>query len=332
MVSMLNASSFGAVGDGAADDTAALQSFLTATVVAGKQGCLEPGTYKVTSPLVAEPIANIGVPFGIVGRGAVIKSAITTGADVLTITAKTVVRYLTLDGFEVQGSGSEGSGLVLSCLGGVGDLYNVCLRGLKVEGCGAYGIKVYGNVFESAAYDCHAQDNKGSGLSFRNSSGGIVSAWHVFGGSYAQNGLHGVEHNADTGVGQPYDIGYHGVYFRTNQDYGLYAPNGCAGAWNCGFEDNWRSAPTQDFTKSQAGARIDNFGLLSGCSGAPGQKQTHLLQSYVVSSLTAIACRGFTGVHLATVSFENTASEAKFMGCSGILDRPVGTERQIIWL
>ncbi len=55
---------FGAIGDGEANDTAALQSWLTHVVTNHKRGWLPNGTYKITDTLIAPP----GIGWSIVGE------------------------------------------------------------------------------------------------------------------------------------------------------------------------------------------------------------------------------------------------------------------------
>jgi hypothetical protein len=50
----LNAKDFGTIGDGSADDTAALQLAITTAIVNGKRLLVPSGTYKITSPLLAQ--------------------------------------------------------------------------------------------------------------------------------------------------------------------------------------------------------------------------------------------------------------------------------------
>lgn len=58
-----HASAFGAVGDGVVDDTASIQSALDAAAVTGGWAWLDPGRYRITSPLV------VGTAVTLVGDG-----------------------------------------------------------------------------------------------------------------------------------------------------------------------------------------------------------------------------------------------------------------------
>jgi hypothetical protein len=114
---------------------------------------------------------------------------------------------------------------------------------------------------------------------------GILSAIHVFGCVFGQNGQYGVEM-----VNGCYDAGFHGCYFLLNGKYGLVALNGCTLLSNCGFENNHESAPS--FDKGGAGIFLQNFGTLIGCTAYSMLNQKRLIDAYLVGHLVMIGCAG----------------------------------------
>src|SRR5437899_2913286 len=95
---MLSAAAYGAAGDGAADDTAALQAALDAAFAPGGPGflLLPPGNYKVTRTLRISPPegqrGDITRHHGIVAHGARLISSIANGGNVLEFICRSTVR------------------------------------------------------------------------------------------------------------------------------------------------------------------------------------------------------------------------------------------------
>jgi hypothetical protein len=289
---MLSAASFGARGDNTADDTAALQSALDAAFAPGGPGFLSipPGIYKVTKTLRVSPPegerGDITRHHGIVAHGARLQSAIEDGGNVLEFICRSTDRFLTIEGLDILGGGREGNGLYLECEHKEHYLYNACLRDIVVQGVGGDGVRMIGNVFESQLINVYLRDNKKNGATFAHGAkAGILSAIHVFGSVFGQNGVYGAAM-----VHGCYDVAYHGCYFLLNGKEGLVAENGCTLLSNCGFENNHESAP--DFAHGGAGIFLQNFGTLIGCTAYSMFKQNRLIQAYVVSQFTMIGCTG----------------------------------------
>src|SRR5690606_25962333 len=145
---MIAAADFGAVGDGRADDTAALQRALETAIRERRGGLLviPPGDYRVTRTLRIEtenkPRGNIPRACLVQGRGARLISEIEDGTPVVEVTSHAVVRFLTIEGLEIQGNRKEGHGLSLNCLERGTYLYNFCLRDLVVQNCGGDGCSL----------------------------------------------------------------------------------------------------------------------------------------------------------------------------------------------
>ena len=199
------------------------------------------------------------------------------------------MRFVLLEGLDIQGSGKEGHGLSLDCDRFGKYLYNFCLRDVVVQGCGGDGCRMIGNIFEARGLNCYFRDNRGSGLTMgHGKTGGILSSIHAFGCVFGQNGQHG----ADL-INNAYDVGFHGCYFLLNRAFGLQAGNGCTLLSHCGFENNHEAAP--DFARGDAGMKLQGFATLVGCTSYSMHKQTPLLRAFVAGRLSMMGCTGSGG-------------------------------------
>ncbi len=315
----IDAGDFGVVGDGAADDTNALQAALNETFGSGGFLDIPPGVYRVTQPLrietKAKPAGNSTHSSGIRAHGARIVSAITDGRPVLSIVSHATMRFFLLEGLEIQGNGREGQGLDIRCEERGTYLYNFCLRDVVVQGCGGDGCRLIGNVFEGQLLNCYFRDNKGSGATFSHGpENTVLSAVHVFGCVFGGNGVHGA-----TLVKGAADVSFHGCYFLLNGKYGLSADAGCTLLSNCGFENNQQSAAS--FQQGDAGVRLMVFGTLIGCTAYSIHRQTHLLRGFITNNLVMIGCTGHgdgeaKGAKLARLQAKRGAS-VSVVGCWG---------------
>ena len=323
---MLSAANFGAKGDGTSDDTAALQAALDAAFAPNGPGFLEipPGTYRVTRTLNISGTRDITRHHGILAHGARLQSMIGDGSNVLQLDCRATMRFLTIEGLDILGSGREGHGLYLSCESKEHYLYNFCLRDLVVQGVGGDGVRLIGDVFEGQLINVYLRDNKKNGATFAHGSrSGILSAIHVFGSVFGQNGVYGAAM-----VHGCYDVSFHGCYFLLNGKEGLIAENGCTLLSNCGFENNHDSAP--DFAHGGAGIWLQNFGTLIGCTAYSMFKQNRLVQAYIVSQFAMIGCTGSgdaqaKGAGLARIGGEKKA-RAVVMSSQGAVEYMNGFE------
>jgi hypothetical protein len=321
----LSAARFGAVGDGETDDTAALQSALDAMVNdGGAMLTIPPGLYRVTAPLHVEARTNLSRPWGIRGYGARIVSAIGDGGHVLQIRSQDTQRFLLLEGFSILGSGRDGDGLLLICDDRNAYLYNGCLRDITVERCGGDGLAMIGNVFESQIFNCYFRDNRGNGAMFAHGQhGGILSAIHVFGSVFGQNGQQGVA--LERGA---YDVSFNGCYFLLNGQYGLAAGNGCTLLNGCGFENNHAAAPGPE--PGNAAIRLIGFGTLIATGAYSVMKQMALIDATVTEQLVMVGCRGFGDGNAKAAGLGRFAGMgnglATLTGCQGAVERVSGFE------
>jgi len=327
---MLSAEAFGAKGDDLTDDTAALQAALDAAFAADGPGFLQipPGTYRITRTLNIVPARaaarDITRHHGILAHGARLHSTIADGSNVLQFICQSTVRFLTIEGLDILGGGREGNGIYLECEHREHYLYNFCLRDLVVQGVGGDGVRLIGNVFEGQLINLYARDNKKNGATFAHGSrAGILSAIHVFGSVFGQNGTYGAAM-----VHGCYDVSFHGCYFLLNGKEGLVAENGCTLLSNCGFENNHESA--SDFARGGPGIYLQNFGTLIGCTAYSMFKQNRLIQAYVVSQFAMIGCTGSgdggaKGAGLARIGGEKRA-RAVVMSSQGAVEYMNGFE------
>ena len=328
---MLSAAQFGARGDGVADDSAALQAALDAAFAPNGPGFLAipQGTYKLTKSLrVVTPEGqkgDVGHRHGIIGHGARLVSAIADGGNVLEYVSNATVRFLQIEGLDILGGGREGHGISLECEHNEHYLYNFCLRDITVQRVGGDGCRMMGNVFEGQVINTYLRDNKKNGMTLGHGArAGILSAIHVFGCVFGQNGQHGVEM-----VNGCYDAAFHGCYFLLNGKHGLVALNGCTLLSNCGFENNHEAAP--DFDKGGAGIYLQNFGTLVGCSAYSMFNQKRLIDAYVVSQLVLIGCTGSGDARakaagLARLDGEKKRARATIVGSQGAVEYANGFE------
>lgn len=328
----ISSAAFGTVGDGVADDTAALQAAIDEAFQAHDPAMLAipPGVYKVTRTLRIVPRAEGGKPAnitrqsGILAHGARILSRIGDGEPVLLLRCEGTVRFVLLEGLDIQGGGKEGHGLSLDCDRFGKYLYNFCLRDVVVQGCGGDGCRMIGNIFEAQLFNCYFRDNRGSGLVMgHGKTGGILSSIHAFGCVFGQNGLQGAEL-----INNAYDVGFHGCYFLLNREFGLLAGNGCTLLSHCGFENNHEGAP--DFAHGDAGMKLQGFATLVGCTSYSMHKQTYLLRAFVAGRLSMMGCTGSgggsaKGAGLAKLSGTSGAN-AVLVGCNGAVTYADGFE------
>ena len=317
---MISAADFGAVGDGSADDTKALQTALDETFKTdGGFLLVPPGTYRVTRTLriLPEGGGNITRHSGVIAHGARILSAVEGGHNVIEITSRATVRFILIEGLDILGMGKEGHGIYVECDRRDDYFYNFCLRDIVVQGCGGDGCRMVGNVFEGQVINSYFRKNNANGITFSHGEhGGVLSSMHVFGCVFGDNLRQGAAL-----IRNCYDVAFHGCYFLLNGEFGLLAENGCTLLSNCGFENNHTKAA--DFAHGGAGINLNSFGTLVACTAYSLFNQTHLLRAYVTKELTMLGCSGSGDgqareAGLASLS-GTRSSPATIIGCSGAI-------------
>jgi hypothetical protein len=289
---------FGAVGDGITDDSLAFSRALQSAATKGHTIIVPGQSYAIAKPIVFNSTADIGRTWGLQCQGAKLISKITTGENIMTLTAKHVVRYFRISGgLTIQGTGSDGNGLHLAALSSSVFFYNAFLEGVSVERVGGHGLMFEGNVFESTMINSYFQDCRKNGATFAHSKGGVCSAITVLGCYFNQNGAHGLAAiNLDAPYGGATDIRVYGGYCRDNQNYGFYYNNGTAGGAleQVGFENNCRALPAGD----PNGAHIYALSSiqLRNCTGYNEYGgATYLLRGYFVGLTLLDSCNQGAG-------------------------------------
>ena len=190
---------FGVVGDGATDDSAAINAALAWAEAEGAVVKMPAARYRVAAPLVLRTTrAHSEGWWGLHGEGATIISKV-TGADVFTVDGLHVARYLWLGGFSIEGNDKlDGNGLVLKSLDNAPDsrghfLYRCSVERVLIEGVGGHGMLIAGGVFESS----------------------VQASW------FHANGGHGVYLTNDLGGGHVSDIDFVSCRFGNNDQAGL---------------------------------------------------------------------------------------------------------------
>ncbi|MGE0652145.1 MAG: glycosyl hydrolase family 28-related protein [Alphaproteobacteria bacterium] len=320
-VATATARDFGAVGDGVADDSVALERLFAATLAGPKARVVQipPGRYRVTRPIrivtADRGPGNVTHRSGILAHGARIVSEVTDGKPVIEIESRATLRFYLIDGLEIVGRGKEGHGLSITCEKRGTYFYNFCLRDAIISGCGGDGLNLKGNVFEGQVFNSYFRDNRRNGATFAHGAEDtVLSAVHVFGCVFGGNGRHGAELAEGAA-----DVGFNGCYFLLNKRFGLSAPNGCTLLSHCGFENNHMAAP--DFAHGDAGLRLMVQGTLVGCTAYSIYNQTHLLRAHVTNRLTMIGCKGSGGARakgagLARIGGPKRGT-ATLVGCHG---------------
>lgn len=291
--------SFGAVGDGFTDDSAAFSKALAWAATNGQMVVVPAGKYGIANTISwASGNTNVGSSWGFVAQGATLVSRITNGADVMFLQAQNTsdVRYFRIiGGMTIMGSGSDGTGLHIYAPTGVAGFYNFLIDGLSVILC-KNGLSLDGNVFECNITSCFFMDLKQDGIQCVNNNGGVCSTVNINNCFFSQNGRYGLyAFDAQSQYGGPYDIRVTGGYARNNQSFGLYFNNGNSGAvTNMGFENNCMSKKPGDPSGGHVygGVHVnmrDCVGFAMECGA------TYLVQGYFMQSSILDNCTNWAG-------------------------------------
>lgn len=244
--------SFGAVGDGYTDDSAAFSKALT---YAAQNACMvvvPAGKYGIANTIKFSSTGNVGQGWGLVCQGAILQSRITNGADVMYLQSNNIVRYFKLIGsMSIVGSGSDGNGIHIAALANGPSFYNFLIDGLSVEACGKNGMYLDGNVFECTISNSYFQDMKQDGVTLANDNGGVVSTVNFMNCFFNQNGRYGLStFIVGSQYGGPQYVQVYGGYCRQNASYGFFYNNGSGVYWidKVGFENNCTSKKPGDPT------------------------------------------------------------------------------------
>jgi hypothetical protein len=322
----MTAFDFGAAGDGQTDDGPVLQRALAWAEENGRTVVLPSFRYVVRTPVSVTSTGNRTASWGLLGQGAVIASEIQAAdRDVIEIRSRHTVRFLTISNLTVRGGGRERNGIRLYS---PGDhyLYNVNFLNIQVEGCGASGLALEGNVFETQIMASYFRANGEHGLVMRHLDGGICSAVGVYGSVFGQNGENGI-----AALDNATDLRVYGGYVLENKKYGLYLSNGTSqggGLHGVGFENNYMSQRVdQGGAHVFANTRI-NMTNCTGYTQNGGSK--YLLKGYFRDLCRLDTCASDDGAaaegkcRLALVD-GGIEGHVVFQNCSGDIEAQRGT-------
>lgn len=317
----INATEFGLVGDGVADETETLQAVLEAAFDRGGQARLiriPAGRYRVTGPLylktASRPEGNITQPAGLLADGATIVSDFEGDAPVLTLEVEATLRFVRIEGLAVRGNGGEGAGIRISCQKRGTYFYNFSFRDCIVENCGGSGLELIGNIFEGQISNCYFRDNRRHGAYFAHGAEDTVfSAVHCFGCVFGGNNDIGLllKHGAT-------DVSCYGCYFLLNGSFGLSADHGISLLSHCGFENNHQDASR--FDGGDYGIRLFIGGTLVGCTAYSIYNQNGLIRAYITNQLTMVGCQGAGSGDAASAGLADLDGDdgaATLIGCHG---------------
>ena len=198
----VNAFMFGAIGDGVADDTIAIQKAIDTV----NKLNIPTGTY-----LISAPIKILKSNVHITGDGASsILRQITNDIDTISIgNSSTDVQAITIENLFFTRSGSTDFGSAISCE----NTLNLTLRNLKTDGM-AWSFVFRDKNFGSSVSDCNLYNHKIGGIWWNSTS--LVSS-----GIPATNGLSLIRVNMDNILGVQPTIA--GLFWQSGE--GVYAVN-----------------------------------------------------------------------------------------------------------
>lgn len=296
---------FGAVGDGRTDDSGAFAKAIAASYTGIGPILVPTATYLIGRTVSFTTNAHCSTPWGLVGQGATLKSAITNGGDVIQLNAGLgtdrggtpwQARYLWLTGLNIDGTGKDGHGIeVIAEDGYKQDFYNCAFRQLVIQNMGGDGMVLNGNVFESSIDACFFEQNT-NGLScmhnYKNPKAiGVCSSISISNSYFIKNRNYGLQCGA---IGATYggctDVTVVGGYFRGNGSYGAYWLNGMSRAMqNVGFEVNCMNLKPNDPKGAHVYAGVS--ANLDNCTGwNNGGGSTYLLRGYFTRPTSLTRC------------------------------------------
>lgn len=295
--------SFGAVGDGYTDDSAAFSKALQWSAANAQMVVVPAGSYGIANTIKFSSQGNVGQVWGLSCQGATLHSRITNGSDVMFLTSNNIVRYFRLTGgLSIVGSGSDGNGIHIQVLSGNPSFYNFLIEGLSVEGAGQNGGMFEGNVFECAVENSYFQDNHQDGFMCANNGSGVLSTVHFINCYFNQNHRYGLStFNLAGQYGGPQDVQVYGGYCRNNQSYGFYYNNGNGVKWidKVGFENNCMSKSPGD----PSGAHVYSLTNMNmrDCTGFDMTGgATNLLTGWWLETMYLTGCSNWCAGQMAT--------------------------------
>jgi hypothetical protein len=244
----LNALWFGCKGDGATDDTTALQAAFDYANRKAQTLCIPPGTYLLTSP-----ISLTSGFYEVQGGGidnTIISCAGVTGGGIVAASGAGVIRFRFRD-FYVKGDSSTGRGIDFANVGN--DLQWCELRNVRVLS-GGNGIHIPNNEIFSSVFD-GVKSESYNGHSFLVSCGPGMS----FRNCYAM--MCGTSKAGYRLAGQITMISCNGL--NTGDFWGVFGSNTSA---SDGFQDDFGSTDYPQVT--MIGCNVEDWAVLSTTASA----------------------------------------------------------------
>lgn len=270
---------FGAVGDGVANDTSAIQFALNYWIANRCDLVFPPGSYLVTSPLTAIASSNKVDGNRIVGYGATIQGNLPSSGILFKIGVSGALwRYFTIEGLSLRGATNETDLLLIDGgAGGSGEyVYGWELHRVNCEAFPGNGITITENAFEGTLFSCNSRTSNTTGYPiYINYGAGAVSSISLI-DCTTSGGKKGVY--APSPVS---DIRMWGGTYILAQEEGVRLDNALGGmVSNLHLERNWEGAAS--FAASGAGLAVSasqNF-TISGCVGTTNNKQKYVVRAF----------------------------------------------------
>lgn len=207
--------------------------------------------------------------------------------DAIRFTSTDVTRFFILRGFKIKCQGKsvprERHGLFLEVPLTGDHIYNFSIQDVIIEGAGADGCKIEGNIFEGEVRRLVVRGNKNNGLTMgHHASGGALSSIDVYSLITADNDVAGVSLTLNAN-----DVYIHSMHAIQNGTYAVLCSNGIRKVTGH-FENNHRLAADQ-LIASGWGAVSTTAGLLEGCyqlnTNTIG-RTTHLLRTFPANKVS----------------------------------------------
>lgn len=295
---------YGAKGDNRTDDSAAFARAFAASYAGAGPVLVPAATYRIAETIAFTTNDHCSTPWGLIGLGATLRSAISNGRDVIRLTAGTgrqggvpyQARYLRLSGLNITGTLKDGHGVQLVAPDAhTQNFYNCAFDTSIVQNMGGDGVVLNGNVFESSFTACNFNQNTNGLSCMHNFNGGtaqgVCSSISISDSFFIKNRNYGLQCGI---IGAPYggctDVTVVGGYFRENGSYGAYWNNGMSRAMqNVAFENNCvRLRPDDPNGAHVYAVRTANLDNCTGWNNHGGS--TNLLRGYFTAPASLTRC------------------------------------------
>lgn len=284
-----NVLDYGAMGDGVADDTLAIQDAIAdwmavLDIDAGAVLLFPPGKYRHTSTLNIAFTKHITGTAKISGYGALLASEVSSGPALkIERVGARYIRNLTTEGLMLDGTNHTDTASALLELNGgpdnLGAFYRLSLRDIVCEHFAGNGILLDGNVFESTLQDVKSEGNPtnitGYPLKLGATAGG-ASSIDIYGGTYSF-GLRNVFVQSPSGTLKLFGGTYLSAYTEA-----IRIENALESSlFGVHIEQPWRGgAASPSWTIEQAGVYITGHCFCYNVYGTANDKVRYVIRCY----------------------------------------------------